>query len=89
VGDLVLPAHGEYLKWAELPASDQAIRAPEHLILPHPRMQDRPFVLVPLADVAPDWRHPVLGQTVRDMLESLPKADCNTIVPLDRANFTG
>mgnify|MGYP000921826428 CR=1 FL=1 len=34
------------------------------LVLPHPEMQSRPFVLVPLADIAPRWRHPVTGQTV-------------------------
>ena len=41
-------------------------------ILPHPRMQDRAFVLVPLIDVAPAWRHPVLGRTAADLLADLP-----------------
>lgn len=40
--------------------------------LPHPRLQDRDFVLAPLADVAPDWRHPVLGLTARELLAKLP-----------------
>lgn len=39
--------------------------------LPHPRMSERAFVLAPLAEVAPDWRHPT-GRSVREMLESLP-----------------
>ncbi len=42
------------------------------LMLPHPRMTQRGFVLHPLAEVAPDWRHPVTGETVQALLRSLP-----------------
>jgi 2-amino-4-hydroxy-6-hydroxymethyldihydropteridine diphosphokinase len=45
----------------------------ETLVLPHPRIPERPFVLVPLMDVAPQWRHPLNGLTARQMLEALPK----------------
>ena len=45
------------------------------LMLPHPRAAARVFVLVPLAEVAPDWRHPVTGQGVADLLAALPAAD--------------
>ncbi len=44
-------------------------------VLPHPRAHLRRFVLQPLADVWPGWRHPVLGRTVEDLLADLPTAD--------------
>ena len=40
--------------------------------LPHPRMGARPFVLQPLIDIAPAWRHPVTGRTAAEMLAALP-----------------
>jgi len=43
----------------------------KHLTLPHPHMHERMFVLQPLCDIRPDWRHPVLKQTARELLESL------------------
>jgi len=45
------------------------------LILPHPRMTQRSFVLVPLAEIAPDWRHPVTGQGAGELLAALPDRD--------------
>jgi len=55
---------------------------PDQLILPHPRMHERGFVLMPLADVAPDWVHPVLGQTVVQMLAALPEKALADITPI-------
>jgi 2-amino-4-hydroxy-6-hydroxymethyldihydropteridine diphosphokinase len=47
---------------------------PRELTLPHPQAHLRGFVLVPLRDVAPDWRHPVLQRGVSEMLGRLPGA---------------
>jgi 2-amino-4-hydroxy-6-hydroxymethyldihydropteridine diphosphokinase len=50
---------------------DTVIDSPE-LTIPHPAMQRRRFVLEPLAEIAPQARHPVLKKTVRELLEELP-----------------
>lgn len=73
--DVVLPDADVHAHWRGLSLEAQQQAAPETLILPHPRVQDRAFVLVPLADIAPDWVHPVLGQSVTQMLAALPEQD--------------
>jgi 2-amino-4-hydroxy-6-hydroxymethyldihydropteridine diphosphokinase len=57
--DLDLLAHGD------------AVLTSERLSLPHPLIARRRFVLEPLAEIAPDWRHPVTGMTPAEMLASL------------------
>ena len=49
--------------------------------LPHPRLSERAFVLVPLADCAPDWTHPETGMTARDMLEGVPHEGDIQLIP--------
>jgi 2-amino-4-hydroxy-6-hydroxymethyldihydropteridine diphosphokinase len=59
--DLDLLLYGDWVLWAE------------DLILPHPRMEERRFVLEPLAEIAPEWVHPVLGVPVRELFERLDR----------------
>ena len=82
LGDSVLPDAETQDNWRGLDPALQARRAPDRLILPHPRLQDRAFVLVPLADVAPGWVHPRTGQSVAAMLGVLPEADVAQVKPL-------
>src|SRR5690348_13261685 len=56
---------------------DVVLDTPE-LTVPHPAMQHRRFVLEPLAEIAPEARHPVLHLTVRELLNSLP-ADSGSV----------
>jgi ADP-ribose pyrophosphatase len=58
-------------------ADDQTIESPE-LQLPHPRLAERAFVLVPLAAIAPDWIHPILGKAIADLLQTV---DCSDVQP--------
>ncbi len=81
-GDSVLPDSATQDRWRALAPDRQAVEVPDRPIVPHPRLADRAFVLVPLAEVAPDWRHPRTGLTVREMLEALPAADRDAVIPL-------
>ncbi len=56
----------------DLLAMDGLVLSTPGLVLPHPRMQQRAFVLVPLHDVLPGWRHPVLGLDAGQLLAMLP-----------------
>ncbi len=83
VGDRILPDSETVQGWIDLSAEQQMKHAPKHLILPHPRLQDRGFVLIPLADVIPDWHHPILGKSVKEMINALPEAEKTAIHVLE------
>jgi 2-amino-4-hydroxy-6-hydroxymethyldihydropteridine diphosphokinase len=61
--DLDLIAYGDLVRQAGGPPP----------VLPHPRMESRAFVLLPLAEIRPGWRHPVLGRTAAELATDLPK----------------
>ncbi len=81
-GDTILPDAATVQAWIDMPIARQTQEVPPELLLPHPRIQDRAFVLVPLAQVAPDLRHPLTGKTVQEMLSALPAEDKAQIRPM-------
>ena len=51
--------------------NDSVSAASDVPVLPHPRLQERAFVVLPLLEIAPEWQHPVTGVTGRDLLTGL------------------
>ena len=69
--DLDLLAYGDIV----LPDAASWQRGEGAFMLPHPRLHLRRFVLEPICDLDPDWRHPLLEMTARQMLAALPEAE--------------
>ena len=69
----VHPSRKIFKQWFALPLNEQKKKIPSELVLPHPRIQDRAFVLLPLLDIEPNWIHPVLNKTVLQLYEQLPE----------------
>ena len=80
--DLILPDTATLRHWMDLPSDRQRVLAPDRLILPHPRMGDRGFVLAPLSEIAPGWRHPLTGKPVSRMLAELGPDALEDMTPL-------
>lgn len=89
MGGAILPDAETARTWRDLPSEKQHVTSPDHLILPHPRMHERAFVLVPLADIAGDWHHPMLGMDTANMLAALPKAAQADIRPIAGSGWAG
>jgi len=58
---------------------DQKVLESETLHVPHPEMHKREFVLKPLAQVAPDWIHPVLERTVQEIASEITENDISIV----------
>ena len=78
----IVPSPKIYKKWQLLPFSQQSKIAPVQLILPHPRMQDRAFVLGPMMYICPDCVHPVIQRSVSQMYDVLDSHDKAEVMPL-------
>lgn len=56
----------------DIVAVDEIVFKSDRLTLPHPLMHMRPFVLQPMTELAPQWKHPLTGQTCSRLLDTLP-----------------
>ncbi len=74
-GGEIQPDHATWQAWHDLSFEEQRTQVPDQLILPHPRLQDRAFVLAPLSEILPAWRHPVLGRTAAELMAALPAGE--------------
>ena len=75
----VIPSRKIFQQWFDLTLSEQKKKIPRELILPHPRLQDRAFVLFPLLDIEPKWIHPVLKKTVLQLYNEIPQKEKKNI----------
>lgn len=82
MGDAVHPDAATQDRWRALPPEMHRTAAPDVPVVPHPRMAERAFVLLPLAEVAPDWRHPRTGRSAAGMLGDLPPSDVAACTPI-------
>lgn len=59
---------------------DDLIMDTPNLQIPHPRMRERAFVLVPLAEIAPNWLEPVSGRLIQDLLKEVDSSDVHLVM---------
>ena len=73
VGQSIQPSNSTYLYWHYLDLENQLNEIPSNLILPHPRMHERSFVLDPLKEIEPNWIHPVFKMSILRLKDKFVK----------------
>ncbi len=85
--DFTAPRYGPRIIDIDILGYDDLRLSAPHLYIPHHRLHERAFVLVPLNDIAPDWVHPGLNLTVAQMLELVDTAGVEMWQPLKASNL--
>ncbi len=78
---LVLPDVETVSDW--IARGPDVTRIPDRLLLPHPRLHERAFVLVPLYEIVPAWVHPILQLSVQQMIAALPEAEVREVTRIE------
>ena len=77
-GDAIMPGK---VGWENLMEAGRDGTIITDLILPHPRLHERAFVLKPLTDICPHWQHPVLGKTAMELLDAVGTGEVSGVKP--------
>ena len=75
----IKPNKSAYLYWHDLNQEHQVNEVPSDLILPHPRMHERAFVLIPMLDIAPKWIHPVIMKNISQLCDNLSNEEISEL----------
>ena len=76
---VILPTRAEFNHYASFNTEQAMANTPDKLILPHPRLHERAFVLGPLREIAPDYVHPIYNQTIEELWQKLSAQQRNEI----------